>query len=66
MREEFNNGVPMEEILKPYLDAVFGEVDNDSTALHKENRRTVACKSNSHFAKNEFTQFRQKESRMEW
>ena len=27
MREEFSNGVPMEEILKPYLDAMFGEAD---------------------------------------
>jgi hypothetical protein len=27
MREAFENGVPMEEILKPYLDAMFGEED---------------------------------------
>ena len=27
MREAFENGVPIEEILKPYLDAMFGEED---------------------------------------
>lgn len=27
MREAFENGVPVEELLKPYLDAIFGEED---------------------------------------
>lgn len=29
MKEAYENGIPAEEILKPYLDAIFGSLDND-------------------------------------